>query len=94
MRLIDADKLFYEDVKCTDGYTYMVVHAPEIDNVSTAYDTKKVIEQLKKKAEYTESKAAEYEAKGDIPIMDAWDREAKAYRNAIEIVKSGGIADK
>lgn len=35
MRLIDADKLVYEDIKCVDGNTYMVVHAPEIDNAPT-----------------------------------------------------------
>ena len=35
MRLIDADELIYEDIKCVDGNTYMVVHAPQIDNAPT-----------------------------------------------------------
>lgn len=35
MRLIDADKLIYNDIDCEDGYTYMIVHAPEIDRQPT-----------------------------------------------------------
>lgn len=46
MRLIDADKLLYDDLKCTDGNTYMIVHAPEIDNAPTAFDLESVIEQF------------------------------------------------
>lgn len=29
---IDRNELRYEDIECTDGRTYMVVHASEIDN--------------------------------------------------------------
>ena len=29
---IDRNELRYDDIECTDGHTYMVVHAPEIDN--------------------------------------------------------------
>lgn len=43
MRLIDADDLLYEDIDCTDGRTYMVVHAPQIDSAPTAFDVKSVI---------------------------------------------------
>lgn len=49
MRLIDADKLIYEDIECTDGNTYMVIHAPQIDVAPTAYDVDKVVEQLEVK---------------------------------------------
>ena len=35
MRLIDADKLPYEDIKCVDGRIYMVVNACDIDNAPT-----------------------------------------------------------
>lgn len=35
MRLIDADKLLYEDIECTDGNTYMTVNAYDIDNAPT-----------------------------------------------------------
>ena len=57
------------------------------------YDVDEVVERLKKKAEYAESKAAEYDEKGNITMMDIWDTKAKSYRNAIEIVKSRGGAD-
>lgn len=35
MRLIDADKLLYDDITDENGDTYMVVHAPRIDNAPT-----------------------------------------------------------
>lgn len=35
MRLIDADKLLYNDIDCEDGHTYMIVHAPEIERQPT-----------------------------------------------------------
>ena len=38
MRLIDADALVYEDITSENGNTYMVVHAPQIDNAPTIDD--------------------------------------------------------
>lgn len=73
-----------EDAYCLIDY---------INELPAACDVDKVVKRLKEKAEYAESKAAEYDEKGDILIMDAWDREAKAYRNAIKIVKSSGATD-
>ena len=35
MRLIDADELLYDDLECTNGNTYMIVHAPEIEFADT-----------------------------------------------------------
>ena len=35
MRLIDADELIYEDITDEHGNTYMIVHAPQIDNAPT-----------------------------------------------------------
>ncbi|MBO7734117.1 MAG: hypothetical protein J6S67_16255 [Methanobrevibacter sp.] len=35
MRLIDADKLPYEDIESVDGNTYMCVNAYDIDRAST-----------------------------------------------------------
>ena len=35
MRLIDADKLVYDDIDCKDGHTYTVVRAFEIDSQPT-----------------------------------------------------------
>lgn len=34
-RLIDANKLPYEDIECTNGRTYMVVNAYDIENTPT-----------------------------------------------------------
>ena len=45
MRLIDADKLLYDDIKDIHGDTLMVVHAPEIDEAPTSFDKEKVIEE-------------------------------------------------
>lgn len=50
MRLIDADKLLYDDIDCTDGNTYMVVYAPQIDNAPTAFDLESAIEQIESMA--------------------------------------------
>lgn len=73
-------------MECTDGNTYMVVHAPEIDNASTTYDVDKVIKQLKLELEevFEEDLAIEEFSK------DTWNR---AINKAIEIVKRGGEND-
>jgi hypothetical protein len=34
-KLIDANKLPYEDLECTDGRTYMVINACDIENAPT-----------------------------------------------------------
>lgn len=90
MRLIDADKLLYDDEEFSNGKIYMVVHAPQIDNVPTAYDVKKVVEQLKEMAEFAENKALECDENGNNDCI-IWKTRAKTYGNAIEIVKSGGV---
>ena len=33
LKIIDTSKIHYEDVECVDGKTYMVVHAPQLDEV-------------------------------------------------------------
>lgn len=48
MRLIDADMLLYDDIECTDGNTYMIVHAPDIDRAKTAYDVDEVVASINK----------------------------------------------
>lgn len=83
MRLIDADALCYEDVECIDGNTYMVVHAPEIDNAPTAYDIDGVVEQLKRCYGIVRSPSVDY-AEG---LKDAYER-------AIGIVKAGGVYER
>lgn len=46
MNLIDADKLCYEDIESIDGNTYMVVHAPQIEDMSKAYDVDKIVKTI------------------------------------------------
>lgn len=48
---------------------------------------KSVIETLEKYVECAEQKVAEYDEKGETLSMLVWEIEAKAYQNAIEIVK-------
>lgn len=38
MKLIDADTLYYENVDCTDGNSYMVVNASQIINTPAAFN--------------------------------------------------------
>lgn len=88
MRMIDADILGYEDIESTDGNTYMVVHAAQIDNAPTAYDVDAVVEQLENAMGlcegFVDSANSEYEA-------DRWTHKAETYGEAIEIVKGGGV---
>lgn len=57
----------------------------------TAYDLDKVVEQLEENIKHTEREAKEYGEKGNIGVFAMLDARAKAYRNSIKIVKSGGI---
>lgn len=89
MRLIDADNLVYNDVECTDGNTYMVVHAPRIDKISAVYDFEGVVNKL-------QQKALEYGINGNQYVEDGYDNHAKMERAiqrgieiALEIVNSG-----
>ena len=96
MRLIDVDDFMeYLGFDNTDEEREenigQIVTLEDFDRQETAYDVDKVINMLKEKAEHAETKSAEYDEKGDITMMDIWDAEAKSYRNAIEIVKSGGV---
>lgn len=100
-RLIDADKLKAdlekaisknEDMDCLD---FLRV-APVIDAQPTAYDQKKVVEQLEKlkKAEQDRSDDCEEDGCGDgEQIYDDGRSQGRfeAYVRAIEIVKGGGV---
>lgn len=65
--------------------------AKMVDEQPTAYDVDKVAERLEGLAGCAESKAAEYDEKGNVGVMDMWDARAEAYRNSVKVVKSGGI---
>lgn len=98
MRLIDADDFMeYLGFDNTDEEreenVCQIVTLEDFDRQETAYDVGRVINMLKERAEHAENKAAEYDEKGNIAMMDIWDAEAKSYRNAMEIIKSGGVAN-
>lgn len=84
MRLIDADELIKDRVE-NDNVRIAAMCAP------TAYDLDKVVEQLEENIKHAEREAKEYGEKGNIGVFDMLDARAKAYRNSIKIVKSGGI---
>lgn len=77
MSLIDADKLIYEDVDCTDVNTYMVAHVPMIEARSTAYDIDKVVKQLEEIKAYM--------------LYENMNAGVEWIDKAIEIVKAGGV---
>lgn len=53
----------------------------------------KVIKCLEEEAEYSQYEANEVAEKGDYGLAAEFEGMAKAYKYAIEIVKSGGVAD-
>ena len=55
-----------------------------IDNMSTAYDIEKVVEELKSEAERWEYSGKEYNERHEIAV-------ARGLRNAITIVKKGCV---
>ena len=85
MRLIDAD--LFKDKFNTDtaiGKTMRLM----IDEQPTAYDVDKVVEQLEVIKNSAKAKASEYDEAGRLDLMDVYDAEAMAYRNARRIVRS------
>lgn len=90
MRLIDADKLLYDDIKDIHGDTLMVVHAPEIDEAPTAFDKEKVISILTDELRLSEMEKERCATENPSQL-----RYANGYANgvdfALEIIKKGGI---
>ena len=96
MRLIDADKLKAdlekaisknEDMDCLD---FLRV-ASFIDAQPTAYDPDKVVEQLEKSIQISESAKAEAIAEMCGASANYYGGAECAYERAIEIVKGGGV---
>ena len=87
MRLIDADKIEINE-ECTFSGKGIKVF---LDAIPAAYDVDKVMEHLRKNHYVKKDRAAEYDEAGRLDLMDEHDAKAAAYRNAIKIVKSGGI---
>lgn len=62
-----------------------------IDDVPTAFDKEKVIEDLTDWMRDAEKWASKYDEIMDIDNMDLQDMAARCYKNAIEIVEKGGV---
>lgn len=80
-RLIDADKFKGKVIASHTGSG--VIKLIAIDEVPTAYDPDKVVEQLENEQKYWEH--AYY--------RDIGKEKARSYAHAIEIVKGGGMDD-
>jgi hypothetical protein len=98
MRLIDADKLI-EHLKATYNHEKDVINSywllntliDKVDEVPTAYDVDKVVEQLEKKIQ-THTRCIEYEKKNGMITEEFQQRKAvEVLKDAIEIVKGGGV---
>ena len=62
-----------------------------LEEVETAFDKEKVIEDLTDWKNDADKWAAKYDEVGDIDNMDLQDMAVRCYVNAIEIVEKGGI---
>ena len=62
-----------------------------LEEVETAFDKEKVIEDLTDRKNDADKWAAKYDEVGDIDNMDLQDMAVRCYVNAIEIVEKGGI---
>ena len=97
MRLIDADKLIEELIikaVSKDAHIISIANAVVnfVNNQPTAYDIDKVVEELEERKEEREKqyKTASMED-GSYMLSKCFSEGARAYGNAIEIVKHGGV---
>lgn len=75
------------------GTMMMYEIAGMIEDAPTTYDVEKAIEQLEENAKYFQSEADELAQKGDWGTATDLQGRATAYRDAAEIVKSGGVSN-
>ena len=89
MRLFDADKFKGKVIASHTGSG--VIKLIAIDEVPTAYDPDKVVEQLEKKIQ-THARCIEYEKKNGTITEEFQQRKAvEVLKKAVEIVKGGGV---
>ena len=89
MRLIDADQFNGKVIASHTGCG--VIKLIAINDVPTAYDPDKVVEQLEKKKQ-THKRVIEYEKKNGTITEEFQQRKAvEVLENAIQIVKGGGV---
>ena len=90
--IIEKNKNGFVNADVCDGMSSAIgAFMNFILQIPTAYDVDKVMEQLRKNHDVEKDRAAEYDEAGRLDLMDEHDAKAAAYRNAIKIVKSGGI---
>jgi hypothetical protein len=100
MSLIDADELkkelyqqWFMDILLTQRNSEDMFYAlaQKIDEQPTAYDVDKVVEQLEKRMQ-THERCIEYEKKNGTITEEFQQRKAvEVLKDAIEIVKGGGV---
>lgn len=89
MRLINAENLNFEGQKYNKSQMKSILDF--IDAQPTAYDVDKAVEQLEKKIQ-THTRCIEYEKKNGMITEEFQQRKAvEVLKDAIEIVKGGGI---
>lgn len=103
MSLIDADELkkelyqqWFMDILLTQRNSEDMFYAlaQKIDEQPTAYDVDKVVEQLEKRMQ-THERCIEYEKKNGTITEEFQQRKAvEVLKDAIEIVKGGGVNGK
>lgn len=102
MSLIDADELkkelyqqWFMDILLTQRNSEDMFYAlaQKIDEQPTTYDVDKVVEQLEKRMQ-THERCIEYEKKNGTITEEFQQRKAvEVLKDAIEIVKGGGVND-
>ncbi|MEZ3505780.1 MAG: hypothetical protein K1W10_02275 [Lachnospiraceae bacterium] len=93
MRLIDADSLLVNMDKGIQGTArgYLKFYKMAVNEEPTAYDVDKVVERLQENAEYFQGEADGLSQVGNWGTAADLEGRAKAYRDAVDIIKSSGI---
>ena len=95
-RMIDTDELidilgFENTQEEREENVGEIITLEDIDRITTAYDPDKVVEQLEKKIQ-THARCIEYENKNGTITEEFQQRKAvEVLKEAIEIVKGGGV---
>lgn len=91
MKLIDAENLMTVTDIREDGTEITYVPYSEIESAPTAYDVDAVVKQLEKRIQ-THERCIEYEKKNGTITEEFQQRKAvEVLKEAIEIVKGGGV---
>ena len=92
-RLIDADALLNEFNPDSDALIYNILARMRIAKQPTAYDIDKVVEELENNSFITVKNEEVKTKRKDIPSYISVEKEVVLLKDAIEIVKQGGVSD-